>query len=72
MGNVKSSRGLPSAGTTTTVVVVETLPSARKHGVSDDDIRHAVTNAVAAHSHPDQPEFTVLVGPDTSSGSVGD
>jgi hypothetical protein len=27
---------------------MEILPSARKHGVSDDDIRHAVNIAIAA------------------------
>jgi hypothetical protein len=27
---------------------VEIRPSAREHGISDDDIRHAVGNAVAA------------------------
>jgi hypothetical protein len=45
---------------------VEILPSARKHGISDDDIRHAITNAVTAITSPPQPEFTMLIGPDTA------
>jgi hypothetical protein len=32
---------------TTEVVVVEIRPSARKHGISDDDIRHAIDVAGA-------------------------
>lgn len=43
---------------------MEILPSARKHGVSDDDIRHAIENAVAWIARPDQPDFTMLIGPD--------
>ncbi len=43
---------------------MEILPSARKHGISDDDIRHAVENAVAAITVFDQPDFSMLVGPD--------
>lgn len=43
---------------------MEVLPSARKHGISDDDIRHGYNNAVAAITTPDQPDFTMLVGSD--------
>lgn len=35
----------------------------RKHGISDDDIRHAINNAIAAITRPEQPEFTMLFGP---------
>lgn len=52
---------------TTTVVAVEIRPSARKHGVSDDDIRHAIDNATAAITRPEQPDFTMLIGPDASA-----
>jgi hypothetical protein len=45
------------------------LPSARKRGISDDDIRHAVNNAVAAITAPHQPDFTMLVGA-TLSGQL--
>ena len=43
---------------------MEILPSARRHGISDDDIRHGFNNAVAAITTPDQPEFTMIVGAD--------
>ncbi len=48
---------------TTTVVTVEIRPSARRHGISDDDIRHAINHAIAAITRPEQPEFTMLIGP---------
>lgn len=43
---------------------MEILPSARKHGIADDDIRHALTNAIGAITSPSQPDFTMLIGPD--------
>lgn len=46
---------------------VEILPTARKHGVSDEDIRHAINNAIAAIITPDQPDFTMLIGPDRAA-----
>ena len=55
-------RRLPTQSTTTKVVAVEILPSARKHGISDDDIRHGFNTAVAAITTPDQPDFTMVVG----------
>ena len=42
---------------------MEIRPSARKHGISDDDIRHAINHAIAAITRPEQPEFTMLIGP---------
>lgn len=45
---------------------MEVRPSARKHGLSDDDIRHAIDNAIAAITRPEQPEFTMLIGPDAT------
>lgn len=44
---------------------MEIRPSARKHGVSDDDIRHAIDNA--AITRPEQPDFTMLIGPDATA-----
>ncbi len=52
---------------TTTVVAVEIRPSARKHGIPDDDIRHAIDNAMATITRPEQPDFTMLIGPDTTT-----
>jgi len=46
---------------------VEIRPSARRHGISEDSIRHATNNAIAAITHPDQPGFTMVIGPDISS-----
>ncbi|MCC5951284.1 MAG: hypothetical protein JJU45_04230 [Acidimicrobiia bacterium] len=46
---------------------MEIRPSARKHGISDDDIRHAIDNAVAAITRPEQPDFTMLIGPDPTA-----
>ncbi len=43
---------------------MEILPSARKHGISADDIRHGFNNAIAAITTPDQPDFTMVVGAD--------
>jgi hypothetical protein len=42
---------------------VEIRSSARKHGISDDDIRHAINNAIAAITRPEQPEFSMLIAP---------
>jgi hypothetical protein len=49
---------------------VEILPSARKHGVSDDDIRHAVLNALAAIRPTTQPGFVMFVGPDQNTNML--
>ena len=42
------------------------MSASRSHSrsISDDDIRHAFTNAVAAITTPDQPDFTMLIGAD--------
>ncbi len=44
---------------------MEILPSARKHGISDDDIRHSFNNALSAIVTPHQPDFTMIVGADS-------
>ena len=43
---------------------MEILPSAHRHQISADDIRHAVDNAIGAINAPSQPDFTMLIGPD--------
>lgn len=43
---------------------VEILASARRHGTSDDDIRHACANAIGSLAVPDQFDFTMIIGPD--------
>ena len=42
---------------------MQILPSARRHGITDDDIRHAIDNAIAAINAPHQPDFVMLIGP---------
>ncbi len=52
---------------------MQILASASKHGVSNDDTRHAVANAITAITNPEQPDFVVLIGravPPSSSKSV--
>jgi predicted secreted protein len=46
---------------------VEILASARRHGISDDDIRHAFANALVSVTSVSQPDFTMLVGPDQAA-----
>ena len=43
---------------------MEILPSAHKHRISDDDIRHGFNNAIAAINTPNQPDFTMVIGAD--------
>lgn len=55
---------------TTSLVSVEILASARRHGISDDDIRHAVENSLAGGRSDDQTDFVMLVGPDQSGNLI--
>jgi uncharacterized DUF497 family protein len=43
---------------------VEVHPSARRHGVTDDDVTHAVANAMATEDVGDDPERWLVIGPD--------
>lgn len=43
---------------------MEILASARRHGVSDDDIRHAVEQALTGSPVDDHTDFMMLLGPD--------
>ncbi len=42
---------------------LEILATARKHGVADEDIRHALSNAVFDYPHQGDHEVTMAVGP---------
>lgn len=55
--------GFSNETATTSVVALEIRPSARRHGISDDDIRHAI----ATITRPEQPDFTMLIGPDATA-----
>ena len=48
----------------TTVYFVEIKETARKHGLSDDDIRHAVGNPVFVHYFDG---YQIIVGADNSA-----
>jgi hypothetical protein len=46
---------------------VEIHPAARKHGIADDDVRHAVEQALAGYAleqGDSEPRRTLLLGPD--------
>jgi uncharacterized DUF497 family protein len=43
---------------------VEAHPSARKHGVADEDIRHAVDHALAIEDAGEDPDRWLVIGPD--------
>lgn len=43
---------------------MEILPSARRHGVADDDIEHAVVGALAVEEIGDDPLRHLVLGPD--------
>ena len=45
---------------------VDIVPSARKHGVTDDDMRHALKHSWAVHS-TDDPAVTIHIGPSKSA-----
>jgi hypothetical protein len=43
---------------------VEIHPSARKHCVADEDIRHAVDHALATEDAGEDPDRWLVIGPD--------
>ncbi len=45
--------------------LLEVRDSALKHGFSADDIRHAITNALAIYDDLDDP-YALYLGPDTA------
>jgi hypothetical protein len=44
-------------------VRLEILATARKHGISDEDLRHALSNAVFDFPHQGDHELTMAIGP---------
>jgi hypothetical protein len=44
-------------------VRIDILDTARKHGVADEDILHALRNAVFDYPHQGDHELTMAVGP---------
>ncbi|MGQ0521202.1 MAG: hypothetical protein ACT4PX_08635 [Actinomycetota bacterium] len=45
---------------------MEIHPSARRHGVADEDMLHAVENALAAEDVGEDPDRWLVIGPDTA------
>jgi hypothetical protein len=43
---------------------VEIHPSARNHGVADEDIRHATDHALAIEDAGEDPDRWLVIGPD--------
>ncbi len=43
---------------------MEIHPSARKHGVADEDIRHATAHALAIEDAGEDPDRWLVIGPD--------
>jgi uncharacterized DUF497 family protein len=43
---------------------VEIHPSARKHGVADEAIRHAIDHALAIEDAGEDPDRWLVIGPD--------
>jgi hypothetical protein len=50
-----------SGGKVTWLRVPDIAPSARKHGITDDDMRHALRNPLLVEDHDDG--LTMFVGP---------
>jgi uncharacterized DUF497 family protein len=49
---------------------VEIHPSARKHGVADEDIRHAIDHALATEDAGDDPDRWLVIGPDRAGNML--
>jgi hypothetical protein len=43
---------------------VDVLPSATRHGIADEDIQHAVQNALAVDEVGEDPARYLILGPD--------
>lgn len=49
-----------------TLILVEFHPSARKHGVEEDDVLHAIEHALAIEDAGEDPDRWLVIGPDTA------
>jgi hypothetical protein len=52
-------------------VRIEILATARKHGIADEDIRHALRNAIFDYLNQGDHELTMAVGPARKRGDHG-
>jgi hypothetical protein len=46
---------------------VEIHPSARRHGIADDDIRHAIEHSLVVDDVGEEPDRWLVIGPDRAS-----
>jgi hypothetical protein len=46
---------------------VEIHPSARRHGISDDDMLHAIEHCIVADDIGEDPDRWLLIGPDRAA-----
>jgi len=46
---------------------VEVHPSARRHGVADEDIIHAIEHPIATEDAGEDPDRWLLIGPDRAA-----
>jgi len=53
-----------------TVFGVEIHRSARKHGVADEDILHAIDHALATEDIGEEPDRWLLLGPDRAANML--
>src|SRR6266566_832489 len=56
-----------SGGKVTWLRVPDIAPSARRHGIADDDMRHALRNPVRVF-YPDDEGLTMFIGPRRDGG----
>ncbi|HTZ87993.1 MAG TPA: hypothetical protein VMB05_15100 [Solirubrobacteraceae bacterium] len=49
---------------------MEIHPSARKHGVVDEDIRHAIDHALATEDAGKDPDRWLVIGPDRAGNML--
>ena len=50
---------------------VDILASAKKHGIADEDIRHAFANALSVDEVDEDPIRYLILGPDTVGNLLG-
>jgi uncharacterized DUF497 family protein len=49
---------------------VEIHPSARNHGVANEDIRHAIDHALAIEDAGEDPDRWLVIGPDRAGNLI--
>ena len=60
----------PHASFRDTIITVEIHRSARKHGVSDESIRHAFDHALSNSDASEDPYRLLILGPDTAGNML--